>query len=118
MPHTARGPDRPGAQPGRSGTGAVELACEISELTIATLGLREHYLIDLVVAVPFAVAVHVGMGPTERRGDKRGQLVVTLAGAAMTVGGLLTIRYGTACPRHVPSLAPGLVLATTVASAG
>lgn len=84
---------------------------------VATLGLREHYLIDLIVAVPFTVAVHAGMGLVERSADKKTQLVATLGGAAMTVGLLLVLRYGTAWLRGVPWVASCLVLTTLLASA-
>lgn len=83
---------------------------------IATLGLREHYLIDLVVAVPFALAVHAGMGLMEHKGSRRRQFVAALGGAAMTVGWLLVIRYGTAPLRNFPSAATCLVLATILVS--
>lgn len=98
--------------------GARAFAALYAVATIfATLGLREHYFIDLVVAVPFAVAVHAGMGLIERKGDRRMQLAATLGGMAMTVGWLLVIRYGTGSLRGVPWIASCLVLATTIASA-
>lgn len=83
---------------------------------IATLGLREHYLIDLVVVVPFALAVHAGMGVMEHKGSRRRQSVAALAGAAMTVGWLLVIRYGTAPLRDFPSATTCLILTTIVVS--
>lgn len=83
---------------------------------VATLGLREHYLIDLVVAVPFAVAVHASVSPIGQRADTRAKLVAVLGGAAMTGAWLLTIRYGTASLRGAPSIASLLVIATILAS--
>ncbi len=42
---------------------------------LATLGLGEHYLIDLVVAVPFAVAAMAGCVKQYRRAAAAGALV-------------------------------------------
>ncbi|MBS0220023.1 MAG: phosphatase PAP2 family protein [Proteobacteria bacterium] len=84
---------------------------------IATLGLREHYLIDLVVAVPFALSIHAGMSLFERNGDNRMQVGASIGGAAMTVGWLLLIRYGMAWLRGIPSIATFLVLVTLLLSA-
>ncbi len=83
---------------------------------IVTLGLHEHYLIDLVVAVPLAVAVHAGTGLLEQKQETKAQLLAALGGAAMTVAWLFIIRYGTASLRNVPEIASALVLVTLAAS--
>ena len=83
---------------------------------IVTLGLHEHYLIDLIVAVPLAVAVHAGTGLLEQKKETNAQLLAALGGAAMTVAWLLIIPYGTASLRNAPEIASALVVATLAAS--
>jgi hypothetical protein len=83
----------------------------------ATLGLREHYLIDLVVAVPFTVAVH-GLASLSGSGaNSRRHVLAIVGGAAMTIGWLLVIRYGTDPLRSAPWAASLLVLTTIATSA-
>jgi len=84
---------------------------------IATLGLREHYLIDLVVAIPLTVAVHAGAGLLEQNEETKARLFAALGGLAMTAAWLLVIRYGTASLRNAPEISSVLVLATLAASA-
>ena len=83
---------------------------------IVTLGLQEHYLIDLIVAMPLAVAVHAGTGLLEQKKETNAQLQAALGGAAMTVAWLFIIPYGTASLRNAPEIASALVLATLAAS--
>ena len=83
---------------------------------IVTLGLHEHYLIDLIVAIPLAVAVHAGTGLLEQKKETRAQLLAALGGAGMTVAWLFIIRYGTASLRNAPEIASALVLVTLAAS--
>lgn len=82
-----------------------------------TLGLGEHYLIDLVVAVPFAVAVDRLASLTGAGKDRRADVLAAAGGLAMTVGWLLAIRFGIDFLRGVPWLASAMVLATFAASA-
>ncbi len=62
--------------------GAVWLVSTI----IATLAMGQHYLVDLVVAVPFAALIDAlaGRGATARRISARGQLIAT-AGVLLAV---------------------------------
>ena len=83
---------------------------------IVTLGLHEHYLIDLIVAVPLAVEVHAGTGLLEQKKETWAQLLAALGGAGMTVAWLFIIRYGTASLRNAPEIASALVLATVAVS--
>lgn len=84
----------------------------------STLGLGEHYLIDLIVAVPFTVAVH-GLASFTGAGEKwRARALAAAGGLAMTAGWLLAIRYGTDFLRGMPWLAPAMVIATVAASVG
>ena len=84
----------------------------------STLGLGEHYLVDLVVAVPFTVAVH-GLASFAGAGEKcRARVLATIGGLAMTAAWLLAIRYGIDSLRGMPWLASAMVLATVAASVG
>ena len=90
----------------------------VAATVASTLGLGEHYLVDLVVAVPFTVAVH-GLASFTGAGEKwRARAVAAAGGLAMTAGWLLAIRYGTEFLRGMPWLAPAMVLATVAASVG
>jgi hypothetical protein len=92
-------------------------AFNAAAMVVVTLGLHEHYLIDLVVAVPLAVAVHAGTGLLEQGNGAKDRLLAALTGAAtMTVAWLFIIRYGTASLRSVPEIASALVLATLASS--
>jgi hypothetical protein len=84
----------------------------------STLGLGEHYLVDLIVAVPFTVAVH-GLASFTGAGEKRRARALAAAGGlAMTAGWLLAIRYGIDFMRGMPWLASAMVLVTVAASVG
>jgi hypothetical protein len=85
--------------------------------TIATLGLREHYLVDLIVAVPFTVAIHGLVSLSERQAGWRTQATATVAGSILTGVWLLIIRYGTDPLRSAPWIASLLVLGTLIFSA-
>jgi hypothetical protein len=59
--------------------------------TIATLGLGEHYVVDLVIAVPFALALQAGlMAP--RPAPKRRRWLTVATGAALTLIWLWALR--------------------------
>jgi len=61
---------------------------------LATLGSGEHYFVDLVVAVPFALFLKAvcsfGLGWNQRQ-----RLVPILGGLFLTLGWLAALRYGT-----------------------
>ncbi len=82
---------------------------------LATMGLGEHYFVDLVVALPFAVAVEAiaalaGPTLTARR------IWIAIGASAMTVVWLLTLRYGVDSLRATPWVAGAMVLGTIAAS--
>lgn len=89
----------------------------LAATVVSTLGLGEHYLVDLVVAVPFTVAVDGLASLTSVGKDRRARVEAAAGGLAMTVGWLLAIRFGTDFLRGMPWLAPSMVLATFAASA-
>ena len=84
----------------------------------ATLGLREHYLIDLVVAVPLAVSVYALGAVLDGEGPWQHKLPAVLGGAALTALLLLAVRYGIATLRGMPGTAAALAIAAIVLSIG
>jgi len=84
----------------------------------ATLGLREHYLVDLVVAVPLAVSVYALGSVRDGEGPWQHKLPAVLGGAALTTFLLLAVRYGIDTLRAFPGAAAALAIATVVLSAG
>lgn len=75
---------------------------------LATLGLGEHYLIDLVVAVPFAVGVQVGC---------QKQWLRAMAAFAVTIGWVVYLRFGLAVLAPSQWFAWAMVVATLAISA-
>lgn len=76
---------------------------------LATLGLGEHYLIDLVVAAPFAAAIHAVF--TAGRDRNRAWKFTVLVNAALVAGWLAALRAGILV--HIPVAAAwGLASAT------
>lgn len=71
----------------------------------ATLGLREHYLIDLVVAVPLSVACYAVGSVLDGDGPWQRKLPAVLGGAALTALMMLAVRYGIGPLRAAPGLA-------------
>jgi hypothetical protein len=95
---------------------AVPCALVFVALTaFATLGSGEHYLIDLIVAVPLTLAVQTGFTAT---GPLRNLAVST--GAVLTIGWMgwmLALRTGVLVAQHSSPVLPwALVLATLIAS--
>ena len=80
----------------------------------ATLGLGFHYLPDLVVAFPFALAVHAFATPSD--GVQRLRRRNLLAGTALVAGWLLVLTFGLGLLRLSPALVWVASLATVVAS--
>ena len=83
--------------------------------TLATMGLGEHYFIDLVVALPFTVAMTaatttlVPMQFTERR-------LALLGGGALTLMWLVLLRSMVNWPHISPVFSWSMVMATLVVS--
>lgn len=76
----------------------------------STLGLEEHYLIDLLVSVPFTVMVYDLPSLFERKG-RREAVTAVAGGAALTALLLLVIRFGTEPLRAAPWAANLIVIA-------
>ncbi len=79
---------------------------------LATLGIGEHYLADLAVALPFAVAVQALWSPVPAA--TRYTVLGTASG--LTVMWLLALRYGTHLFLLSPALPWGCVVASTILS--
>ena len=82
----------------------------------ATLGLREHYLIDLVVAVPLAVACYALGAVLDGDGPWQYKLPAVLGGAALVALLMLAVRYGIDTLRTMPGLAPILAVGAVILS--
>jgi tryptophan-rich sensory protein len=79
---------------------------------IDTLGTGEHYLIDLVVAFPFAVAVQTACArPTV--GQPRMRHVALLGSTAAVIAWLILLRYATSMFLLTPIL-PWMFVATSI----
>jgi hypothetical protein len=83
---------------------------------IATLGMREHYLIDLIVAVPFTVAVHGFVSLWDADSRRVRATAAAIGGATVTAAWLLIIVFGIGALRTAPWTASILVLLSMTAS--
>ena len=79
---------------------------------VATLGSGEHYVADLVVALPFSVAVQAlwtGAQATTR-------YAVLAGGASLTLMWLLALRHGAGFFLLSPAVSWGCIIASTIIS--
>jgi hypothetical protein len=77
---------------------------------VATLGLGQHYLVDLVVSLPFALAVQSATSyilPVKVR-----RIPALIAGVGFTAAWLLIIRFGVSWALKSPAIPWTLILAT------
>jgi hypothetical protein len=81
-----------------------------------TLALGEHYLIDLVVAFPFAVAMQALCARPARR-QSRMLRTVLVGGMTLVVAWLILLRYGTNLFLLTPALPWVFVVTSTAISA-
>jgi hypothetical protein len=94
----------------------IVASMNLAATVIATLGMREHYLIDLIVAVPFTVAVHGLVSWCDAGGRRSHAAAAAIGGAILTAAWLLTIGFGIGPLRSAPWMASVLVLGTMIAS--
>lgn len=80
---------------------------------ISTLGLGEHFFVDLVGAFPFALIIHAACLPNVRFSDAR-RVVALVAGVGMMGGWMVLLRWGLSIVWISPIL-PWLLVAVTVA---
>jgi hypothetical protein len=91
---------------------AYALICLVATI-FATLGTGEHYLIDLIVAVPLSVAVQLGCA-AYGEGALRERIAAPAGLLALVVAWLIALRIGIASQLGRPALMLGAV-ATTLA---
>ncbi len=80
---------------------------------IATLGSGQHYLVDLVVSLPFALTVQSAASYLFEEKSWR-RLATMLAGFALTIGWLMLIRFGIPLMLKSPAI-PWTLIAITIA---
>ncbi len=90
----------------------VGLALYLLLTVIATLGSGQHYLVDLVVSLPFALTVQAAASdPFSKRPERIHALV---SGVVLTLAWLALVRYGVHLALQSPIIPWGLMLATLV----
>jgi hypothetical protein len=94
--------------------GAGLLFCVVT--VFATLGLAEHYLIDLIAAVPFTVAMNALPCLFDRHQPRAPVLRAVLGGSLLTGFLLLIVRFGTEPLRHAGWLADAISVGVVLAS--
>lgn len=90
------------------------LAIYAGMTAISTLGTGEHYFVDLVAGVPFALAVQAVVSP-DRRVEWARRGVAAGAGLALTMAWLLLVRFGVRWMLVSPVLPWSLVALSGVA---
>jgi hypothetical protein len=81
---------------------------------VSTLGTGEHYFVDLVAGVPFAMAVQAVVSPDGKAEVSR-RAVAASAGLALTIAWLLLVRFGARAMLVSPLLPWSLVALSGVA---
>jgi hypothetical protein len=81
---------------------------------VSTLGTGEHYFVDLVAGVPFALAVQAVVSP-DRRAETSRRAVAAGAGLMLTMAWLLLVRFGVQWMLLSPMLPWSLVVTSGVA---
>jgi PAP2 superfamily len=78
---------------------------------VATLGSGQHYLVDLVVSLPFALAVQAAASYDLPNKSRR--IASLVAGIGLTVAWLILVRFGVPWALKSPAIPWTLILATT-----
>lgn len=87
-----------------------------SATALATLGLGEHYFVDLIVALPFVVAVHAFVSLFDGHSERKLSAIVTTVAGLLVVGWLFILQLGTEYLREFTWIAPSLAIGTIVVS--
>jgi hypothetical protein len=82
--------------------------------TLATLGLGEHYFIDLIAAFPFALMIRAGCALHTPRRDRR-RLMPLLSGTLLLLGWVALLRFGLKIV-WVSKLVPWTLVGCTIVS--
>jgi hypothetical protein len=80
---------------------------------VSALGTGEHYLVDLVAGIPFALSVQAVVSPNAKAAVFR-RAVVSASGLALTLGWLLLVRFGARGMLVSPVLPWSLVILTGI----
>jgi hypothetical protein len=83
---------------------------------VATLGGGQHYLVDLIVSLPFGLAVQAASSYAIP--DKSRRMVAFVAGLGSTVAWLILVRFGVAWALKSPVIPWTLVLGTATMAFG
>jgi PAP2 superfamily len=86
------------------------LALYLALTVIATLGCGQHYLVDLVVSLPFALTVQ--SVASYALPDKSRRISAMAAGLGITLTWLLLVRFGVPWALRSPLIPGSLILAT------
>jgi hypothetical protein len=81
---------------------------------VATLGTGEHYFVDLVASLPFAVAIYAVVCP-DGKPALMSRLSAVASGLGLTLGWLLLVRFGTKWMLSSPLLPWALAVGTALA---
>jgi hypothetical protein len=92
----------------------IFLAVYAGMTVVSTLGTGEHYFVDLVAGVPFALAVQAVVSPDRKTVTSR-RAVTTAAGLALTMFWLVLVRFGAKGMLVSPILPWSLVAASGIA---
>jgi len=89
----------------------IFLAAYLALTVASTLGTGEHYFVDLVAGVPFALFVQAVVSPGRKPAFSR-RAIAAGAGLALTLGWLLLVRFAAKAMLVSPILPWSLVIAT------
>lgn len=84
---------------------------------VATLGTGEHYFVDLVASLPFALAIYAAVCP-DGKPAAASRLFAIASGLGLTLAWLLLVRFGTKWMLLSPALPWALSVITLLAVAG
>ena len=89
------------------------LAIYLVLTAVSTLGTGEHYFLDLVAAVPYALTVQALVSP-ERQAAVSRRFLAASCGLGLTLGWLLLVRYGVKLMLLSPAVPWGLTALTCI----
>ncbi len=92
----------------------VFLSVYLAFTVVSTLGTGEHYFVDLVAGIPFALFVQAVVSPDKEAPAFR-RAVGSASGLALTLGWLLLVRFGARSMLVSPVLPWSLVILTGIA---
>ena len=91
----------------------IFLGVYLALTVVSTLGTGEHYLVDLVAGIPFALFVQAIVSPDKKAPVFR-RAIGSASGLALTLGWLLLVRFGAKSMLVSPVLPWSLVILTGI----